>query len=131
MVCANAATWKKIPAVAVNYANSLLSEQAGSPLGTFRGTYVVSEMEDDVVKVYSMFSGLGLPEQRVSELKKEAAALQASVKAKDAQRNLTIDVNPDKSDTQTEIEKIKAKVATNKSPFGQFLQKGVIDRRGK
>lgn len=131
MVCANAATWKKIPAVAVNYANSLLSEQAGSPLGTFRGTYVVPEMDDDVVKVYSMFSGLGLPEQRVNELKKEAAALQAGVKAKDAQRNLTIDVNPDKSDTQTEIEKIKAKVATNKSPFGQFMQKGVIDRRGK
>lgn len=131
MVCANDATWQKIPAVAVNYANSLLSETAGQPLAVFRGTYVVPEMENDVVKVYSMFSGLGLPAERVEQLKKEAATLQAAVKAKDVQRNLSIDVNPEKSDAQSEIEKIKAKVATSKSPFGQFMNKGTIDRRGK
>lgn len=130
MVCANKEVWKEIPAVSLNYANALITEQCQSPLGVFRGIYETNEPEN-IVRIYSLFSGLGLPSSRVEQLKKESASLVQAAKEKDVQRSTNLDMKLDRNDTTNELQKIKDKVAASKSTFSNFINKNVIDRRGK
>jgi len=119
--------WDKIPNVSVNYALELVNEQCGAPKGVFKGIYVV-EGPDDAVKIYSMFSGLGLPESRVQQLKVEAKANLEAVKAKDVQRNLNLNLDTGVNETVSEAQKIKEKIAAKHSAFGKLMG-GVVDKR--
>ncbi len=74
LIVANKNVWSKIPNASINYAMSMINDQCGSPKGVFKGIYTV-DMEEDVVKVYSMFSGLLLPESRIEQLKKQGELL--------------------------------------------------------
>ncbi len=89
LITANKEVWAKIPSSSVTYAMAMINDQCGNPKGIFKGIYTV-DSPDDNVKIYSMFSGLGLPESRVSQLKKEAQAHMQAVKVKDDQRNLNL-----------------------------------------
>ena len=93
MFLANQNVWDKMPAASINYAMEMVKDAAGVPEGTFKGLYVDDTIKDDVVKVFSFFSGLALPESRVTELKEEVAAESAVIKKKDVQRNLDLKVD--------------------------------------
>lgn len=127
MVVANKDVWAKIPASSINYASSMINDLCGNPKGVFKGMYVVDSQEDSV-KVYSMFSGLGLPTARVEQLKKDTHDLQSKVKVKDDQRNLTLNLDTGTSETVSAAQKIKEKIASKSSTFGKFVT-GVTDRR--
>jgi cell division GTPase FtsZ len=127
MIVANKETWAKIPSSSITYTLSIINELGGSPKGVFRGFYTV-ETPDPVVKVYSMFSGLGLPESRVTQLKKDAADLLQSVKGKDAQRNLSLNLETGTNETVSASQKVKEKIAAKSSAFGKLVG-GVVDRR--
>lgn len=101
---------------------------AGVPKGVFKGIYVV-DSPDPVVKVYSMFSGLGLPEKRISELKNDVKELQSKSKDKDTARNLTLTLDTGASETVSAAQKIKDKIQSKSSVFGKFVNKSVSDRR--
>src|ERR1700722_19659529 len=60
MITANKEVWAKIPSASIDYAMHMVNDQCGTPKGVFKGVYVV-ESNEPVVKVYSIFSGLGLP----------------------------------------------------------------------
>lgn len=128
IVAASKDVWSKIPASSVNYASAMINDLCGSPRGVFKGMYVV-ETPDDNVKVYSFFSGLGLPSDRVETLKKDAAELQSKVKDKDEQRNLTLKLDTGKDEAVTAAQKIKDKIAAKSSTFGKFVNGGTQDRR--
>lgn len=128
MLCASKAVWSKIPASSINYANSMIADQCGSPLGIFRGIYEV-ETEEDCVKAYTMFSGLGLPSARVEQLTKETKSHMDVVKSKDNQRALSLNLDLGKDQVVSEAQKVKEKIAQKSSAFGKFLQQNVVDRR--
>ena len=75
-----------------------------------------------------MFSGLGLPDDRVEALKKNIKELQGKVKDKDEARNMTLQLDTGKNEAVSNAQKIKDKIAAKNSVFGKFVN-GVADRR--
>jgi hypothetical protein len=129
MVLANKEVWKDIPSSSINYAMSMVQDVAGTPEGIFRGIYE-ADIEEDVVKVYSFFSGLALPDPRVEELKAEVAEQKTLLKNKSVKRNLSLNIDHGESDTVSAVEKIKKKIAQKSSTFGKFTQ-SIVDKRKK
>jgi hypothetical protein len=127
IITANKETWAKIPSSSITYAMAMVNDQCGSPKGVFRGIYTV-DSPDPVVKVYSMFSGLGLPDSRVAQLRKDAQELTQNVKGKDEQRNLSLNLDTGTNETVSAAQKIKEKIAAKSSAFGKLVG-GVVDRR--
>lgn len=127
IITANKDVWSKIPSSSINYAMAMINDQCGNPKGVFKGIYTV-ETPDPVVKVYSMFSGLGLPSSRVAQLKKDAQELIQSVKGKDEERNLSLNLDTGTNETVSVAQKIKEKMAAKSSAFGKLVG-GVVDRR--
>ncbi len=128
MIVANREVWSKIPSSSVSYAMSMVHDLCGTPTGIFRGIYT-TDLEHDVVKVYSMFSGLGLPDPRVQQLKKEAQEYAAKTKDKDVERNLTLKLDTGTEETVSAADKIKQKIAVKKSAFGGLVSSSINDRR--
>jgi len=108
---------------------AMVNDQCGTPKGIFKGIYTV-DSPDNTVKIYSMFSGLGLPDSRVTQLKKEAQTHMQAVKVKDDQRNLNLTLDTGTNETVSTAQKIKEKIAAKTSAFGKLTQ-GVVDRRNK
>jgi cell division GTPase FtsZ len=127
IIAANKDVWSRIPSSSITYAMAMVNDQCGTPKGVFKGIYTV-ESPDPVVKVYSMFSGLGLPDSRVAQLRKEAQELAQNVKGKDEQRNLTLNLDTGVNETVSAAQKVKEKIAAKSSAFGKLVG-GVVDRR--
>lgn len=128
IIAANKAVWDKIPTASVNYATSMVNELCGSPQGVFKGVYV-SDSTDDVVKVYSIFSGLGLPVSRVDQLKSETKELEGKIKNKNDSRNLTLQLDTGVNETVSAAQKIKEKIVAKNSAFGKWVNGTVVDKR--
>jgi cell division GTPase FtsZ len=127
IIAANKEVWSKIPSSSITYAMAMVNDQCGTPKGVFKGIYTV-ESPDPVVKVYSMFAGLGLPDSRVTQLKKEAQEHMQNVKGKDEQRNLNLNLDTGTNETVSAAQKVKEKMAQKASAFGKLVG-GVVDRR--
>lgn len=127
IIAANKDVWSKIPSSSITYAMAMVNDQCGTPKGVFKGIYTV-ESPDPVVKVYSMFAGLGLPDSRVTQLKKEAQEHMQNVKGKDEQRNLNLNLDTGTNETVSAAQKVKEKMAAKSSAFGKLVG-GVVDRR--
>ena len=126
---ANKKVWDKIPNSSVNYAMSMVNDCCGNPLGVFKGIYTLDDMEEDVVKVYSIFAGLGLPAERVQQLKNESKDLAQANKQKDEQRNLSLKLDTGVEETVSAADAIKKRIEDKKSSFGKLHNRAVIDRR--
>lgn len=127
ILAANKDVWSKVPASSVNYAVAMVNDFTNNARGVFKGIYTTQD-EENVVKVYSLFSGLGLPASRIDQLKKDAAELQNKVKEKDTQRNLTLELDTGTHKNVSEAQKIKDKIQQKSSTFGRFVN-GTLDRR--
>lgn len=128
MFVASKKVWDNVPASSVNYGMALVNDQCGSPLGVFRGLYTV-DSQDDVVKVYSVFSGVGLPATRVAALQKETQELMSAVKAKTETRSVNLTLDLGKEATVSDAQKVRDKIAAKNSTFGKFIGSTVVDRR--
>lgn len=131
MLIANKNVWNKISSAAINYAGAMIQETAGVPNGVFKGIYSSEEIKEDVLKIYSIFSGLGLPSNRIETLQKETVELINKTKTKDENRNLNLKVNAEKNEVISSVDKIKEKIAMKKSAFGGLMNGAVQDRRKK
>jgi cell division GTPase FtsZ len=127
IIAANKDVWADIPSSSVNYAMAMINDQCGSPKGVYKGIYTV-DMPEKVVKVYSIFAGLGLPDSRVTQLKKDAQEHMQKVKGKDDVRNLSLQLDTGTNETVSAAQKIKDKIAQKSSAFGKLVG-GVVDRR--
>ncbi len=128
MFLANDNVWSKMPSASINYAMELVKDAAGIPDGTFKGIYVDNSIKDDVVKVFSFFSGLALPDSRVDELKAEVASQIETIKKKEVKRNMDLKVDTGGSETKTKAERIKDRIKDKTSSFGK-MTRGVVDKR--
>ena len=127
IITANKDVWAKIPSSSITYAMAMINDQCGTPKGVFKGIYT-TDSPDPVLRVYSMFSGLGLPASRVDQLKKDTEDLNKNVKGKDEQRNLSLNLDTGTNETVSAAQKIKEKIAAKSSAFGKLLG-GTVDRR--
>ena len=110
IIAANKEVWAKIPSSSITYVMAMVNDQCGTPKGVFKGIYTV-ESNEPVVKVYSVFTGLGLPESRVTQLKKDAQEHMQTVKGKDEQRNLNLQLDTGTNEKVSDAHKIKEKIA--------------------
>jgi cell division GTPase FtsZ len=129
MILANKSVWQKIPSSSINYAMEIVQDAAGTPMGVFKGIYE-ADIEEDVVKVYSFFSGLALPDSRISELRKEVDSKRQTLKTKTESRNLKLKIDTGKTNTVSTVEKIKSQTKKKNSMFGKAV-KNIIDKRKK
>jgi len=127
IIAANKETWSKIPSSSITYAMAMVNDQCGTPKGVFNGIYTI-DTPDPVVKVYSMFTGLGLPDSRVTQLRKDAQEHMKTVKGKDEGRNLSLQLETGTNETISAAQKVKDKIAAKSSAFGKLVG-GVVDRR--
>lgn len=127
IISANKNVWSKIPSSSITYAMAMINDQCGNPNGVFKGIYT-TDAEEDVVKVYSMFCGLSLPESRVEQLKKETKDLSQKIKSKDETRNLSLKLDTGVEENVSAAQKVKDKIAAKSSAFGKLVS-GVVDRR--
>jgi len=124
IIVANTKAWENIPRGSVDYAMSLIQDNCPGADGVFRGTYVDDTIEEDAVYVFSMFSGLGLPDNRVTQLRKDVETEKSKTqeRAKSRNTNLTLDTGTEK--TVSKADEVRQKIAKNKSTFAQNFAKG-------
>jgi cell division GTPase FtsZ len=120
----------KLPSININYCFHMISEQTKGA-SIFQGVYSV-ESDSDSIKIYSWFAGLGLPRDRIDNLKKESQhqAAIASEKEKNRDVAMTLDLGEDKVNTVSE--EINRKIRKKKSSFNKLQRggrKSIIDRR--
>jgi cell division GTPase FtsZ len=122
---------QQIPATNLEYGFAMVNKLCNEGTQVFRGVYEVEGQ--DTLKVYSLFSGLGLPEERVAELKAEAERHMAALQDKEDSRasNMTVDVGKTKAVSATD--KLHKKIKGKKSAMGKIKKnsKRVADRRRK
>jgi len=119
--------WDKVPASSVNYSMAMINDRVNA-VGVFKGLYTV-DSDEDSVRVYSIFSGLGLPTSRVQSLQKETEQLMSSAKAKTESRTANLNLDLGKEKTVSEVDRLKQKIQAKSSTFGKFVGSTVVDRR--
>lgn len=112
-------TWKNIPHGAIDYCQAIIAEHCSGAEGIFRGTYVDNSMDDDCIKIYSMFSGLGLPESRTEQLRKEVEVELVRTKERAQTRNLNLTVNLGKDVIVSKADEVRNKINKNASTFSK------------
>jgi tubulin-like protein CetZ len=122
----------KLPALNIDYCFSMISE-ATNGANIFQGIYAMDDMDNESIKIYSWFAGLGLPQDRIENLKKESKA-QASIQAekeKSRANAMSLDLGEDKvSSVKDQIErKIKNKNSGFNKLQGTSARTSIIDKR--
>jgi len=122
---------EQIPAANLEFGFSMLNKICSDGTKIFRGIYNIPGQE--TIRVYSLFSGLGLPEERVKELKLEAERHMDRLKQKEDNRasNMTIDVG--KTQVASASDQMYNKIKNKNSAMGKIKRnsKKIVDRRRK
>lgn len=130
---------RTLPAENLHYASHVLGE-ACNYAQMMKGVYEMGD-DDDVIRVYTMFSGLGLPAARIDALKTEATEQMQQIREKEKTRasRMAVDYGAG-TETQKKSQEVHRLIAQKKSGFGKLTTNaakrpstpkkgGVIDRR--
>lgn len=122
--------WDSMSTTAINHTLAVLNDAAKGASAIFRGLYV-SQDQEEVVKVFSWFSGLTLPRERVNSLQQQVDAQSKEVAAQDAKRAAANKVDFGKAAQPTSsIDKVKSALAAKKtSGLNKLI--GTLDKRSK
>lgn len=122
---------ERLPALNINYCFHMISQQTNGA-SIFQGVYSTPS-EKDSIKIYSWFAGLGLPKDRVENLKREseAQALLAESKEKNSAATMTLDFEEDQVNATSR--EINRKIKKKNSAFSRMQRSSgrtsLIDRR--
>jgi hypothetical protein len=97
----------------------------------FKGIYSVPAENDDIT-IYFIFSGMGLPRERVESLKREAEKHTNTMADKKRSSSDKMNVGLTKDRTTNAADKMMDKMRKNKSAVGKLIsasRKDVLDRR--
>lgn len=123
-------TMQSIPSANINYAMSLIKETSPSATAIYKGVYEDPEMsEQDGLKIYSFFAGLGLPTSRISSLQASAKLELDKAQDRDQNRNLTLKLDIG-DETENMAQKVKNMIKKNSSNFNKTFV-GIKDFRKK
>lgn len=130
MVVGNEQAWKNINSASINYGMALIQEHCPQSLAVFRGLYVDNTISEDIVKIYSMFSGLGLPNSKIEELRKQASDEMNRSKTRDQNRNLNLQLDTGVDETTNQADKVRDMIKNKNSTFNKNFA-GIKDFRRK
>ncbi len=116
----------QIPAAHINYAFQQLNEMIGGA-GVFRGIYRDDSAQDELT-IYSIFSGLGLPKDRVTQLVQEAEDKMAAMEAKEADKSKMSVI--DSIQTSKKEQDLYSEMKKQSSGFGKTIR-NTKRRRGR
>ena len=119
---------ENIPHKDISYVFKYISSEYDSAR-SFKGVYAVPA-EDDDITVHFVFSGLGLPNSRVSSLKAEAEKHMDTLanKKKSSSDRMTIDMGKD--DTTSAADEMMSKIKRKKGAIGKLMSKSKkVNRR--
>ena len=121
---------EKVPATNIEFGFSMLSKICNDGTRVFRGVYEVPG-KDNVLKVYSFFSGLGLPDERIRELKAEAEKHMETLKNKEDNRATAMTIDMGKTQTVSAVDALHKKITQKHSAMGKLTanSKRIIDKR--
>ena len=131
IVTGSETTLKSLPAVNINYASHMIGEVCEAAQ-LVSGVYEVPT-DEDVVRVYTMFSGLGLPATRVNILKAQAKEQMDKIKVKEDGRVDKMTIDYEANQTQTKAQEIHTRIKQKNSAFGKLTTNSpaqkIVDRR--
>jgi cell division GTPase FtsZ len=108
----------QIPAININYAFNVLGETIGDA-AVFRGIYA-DENKQDEITVYSMFSGIGLPRDRINAMLASAEEGMQHIEDKQADKSKMRVLDPSFTEqTQSVYDKMKQQ----STPFGRMINR--------
>lgn len=120
----------RLPAVNINYCFHLISEKTNGA-SIFQGVYEVDSNADEVT-IYTWFAGLGLPMDRIENLKKESEAQAKIARDKEKSRASAMTLDLGENQTDNAVNEIHRKIRKKKSGFGRLQgggRKSIIDKR--
>lgn len=122
----------QVPATNIEYGFSMVSKICHDGVRIFRGVYEVPT-NDNVLRIYSFFSGLGIPEERVSELKAEAERHMKALENKETQRASTMNIDIGKTKTSSAVDELHKRIVNKNSAMGKLTanSKRIVDKRRK
>jgi len=121
---------EKIPAANLEYGFAMVNKVCSEGTRVFRGVYS-TPTKDDKIRVYSFFSGLGLPDERVAELKEEAERHMETLKDKEENRASAMNIDIGKTKTTSAADRVYNKIKSKNSAMGKLTRnsKRVVDKR--
>lgn len=120
---------EKVPATNIEYGFSMVSKICNEGTRVFRGVYEMPN-KDDTLRIYSFFSGLGLPEDRVEELRTEAERHMKALEDKESGRATSMNIDIGKTKTVSEVDKKYKKIKNKHSAMGKLKgNKKIVDKR--
>jgi cell division GTPase FtsZ len=130
IITGNKNVLEKVPAANLEYGFAMVGKICNDGTRVFRGVYEVPSKED-VLTVYSFFSGLGLPDGRVKELKEESDKYMKILENKEASRATSMNIDIGKTKTTSAADALHKKIKNKSSAMGKLTRnaKKVIDRR--
>ncbi len=123
-----------LPAENIHYAAHMVSEACDYAQLT-RGVYEIPDIGDEAVRVYTMFSGLGLPSARIDILRQEAEEQMRQIREKEKTRASRMEVDYGGGNaTAAKAQEIRRLIQKDKSSFGKLTNNAnkrpeIIDRR--
>lgn len=129
---------ENLPAINIDYAFHVISEQTDGA-NIYRGVYAQEGVEN--VRVYTWFAGLGLPQDRIENLKLESKEYSAKAAVKEGQRASAMTLDLEENKVSSVKDEIHRKIRGKKSGFGKLqggakggkggARRSLIDRRRK
>lgn len=110
---------RELPAMNIHYASHMISEACDSP-SLVSGVYEVPT-KDNIVRVYTLFSGLGLPSARIEALQKDAGERMAVLREKEKSRADKMNIEYGSGvDTKSKAQEVHRMIQQKKSGFGKL-----------
>jgi cell division GTPase FtsZ len=120
LVTAKQSVLEAIPFSSIAYMFKYISDEYDSAK-SFKGVYAVPSDSDDIT-IRFIFSGMGLPKERVSSLKTESEKHMKALLDKKKATNMKVGLGKDKATSQ--IDRNIAKIKKSKSSIGKLLGGG-------
>jgi hypothetical protein len=130
LVTARQEVLDRVPTQSISFIFKFIADEYSSAR-VFKGIYQVPSDNDDI-QIYFIFSGMGLPRERVDSLKKEADRHMSALVDKKKMSADKMNVGLNKDRTTTAADKMLDKIRKNKSAVGKLIsasRKDILDRR--
>lgn len=134
IVVGNPKCVERLPVSNISYALHMTSEKTDHAQ-ILSGVYEMEEIpEEDGILIYTLFSGLGLPKNRVETLKVQAKAFSEIESRKEGKRAERMAVEFGEDETHNQSKEIHRKIKQNKSAFNKItrqtnVRNNIKDRR--
>ena len=120
-----------VSATNIEYAFTILSKVCSDGVRVYRGVYSVPGHENKL-KVYTYLSGLGLPDERVKDLKLEADKHIEALARKENDRTSAMNIDLGKTQTKSAADELHDRIKRKNSAMGKLTRNSKIrDRRRK